>query len=78
MIRRRCHAAQFPSESSEQKKYRRKRMFGWLTVFALLTAGSPLTALIGKEAAVPAAIGSVLFGFLFCLCLLTCAVRGRA
>ncbi len=53
-------------------------MFGWLTVFALLTAGSPLTALIGKEAAVPAAIGSVLFGFLFCLCLLTCAVRGRA
>jgi len=53
-------------------------MLGWLTIFAMLALCSPLTMGFGKAAIVPAVTASVLFSFLFFLCLLTRAIRGGA
>jgi hypothetical protein len=54
------------------------KMFGWLTVFAMLALGSLLTMLGGTAAIItPAIIASSLFAFLFFVFLLTTAIRGR-
>lgn len=53
-------------------------MLGWLTVFAVLALCSLSAILIAKEALIPAVTAGALFAFLFCLCLLTRAVRDRA
>lgn len=53
-------------------------MLGWLTVFGMLTLCSSMTMVLGVAPTVPAISASLLFALLFCLCLLTRAVRGRA
>jgi hypothetical protein len=54
------------------------KMFGWLTVFAMLALGSLLTMLAGTAAIIiPAITASSLFAFLFFVFLLTTTIRGR-
>jgi hypothetical protein len=53
-------------------------MLGWMIVFALFSAFGALSAITGGTPVVSTKIASLLFASLFCLGLLTYAIRSRA
>jgi len=54
-------------------------MLGWIIVFALLSLLGAIPVVMGAtQVAVPTATASLLFGFLFLLCLLARFVRQKA